>query len=102
MKFFIFFLCPCSAGSDNRLMSSAVTYLSGKEPHSREKRLIFRNIDREGYDPSIECYLKDGGYDQLKKALKMERSAITNEVKATGTLARQLNLTQICQRVWGT
>ena len=69
-------------------MSSAVTYLSGKEPHSREKRLIFRNIDREGYNPSIECYLKDGGYDQLKKALKMERSAITNEVKASGLRGR--------------
>jgi NADH-quinone oxidoreductase subunit F len=69
-------------------MSSAVTYLSGKEPHSREKRLIFRNIDREGYNPSIECYLKDGGYDQLKKALTMERSAITNEVKASGLRGR--------------
>jgi NADH-quinone oxidoreductase subunit F len=63
-------------------MSSAVQYLPGKEPHSREKRLIFRNVDRAGYDPSMECYLKDGGYEQLKKAIKMERSAITNEVKA--------------------
>ena len=69
-------------------MASPVQYLPGKEPHAREKRLIFKNIDRVGYDPSIECYLKDGGYEQLKKALKMERSAITNEVKASGLRGR--------------
>ena len=66
----------------------AVQYLPGKEPHSREKRLIFKNIDRVGYDTSIECYLKDGGYEQLKVALKMEKSAIINEVKASGLRGR--------------
>jgi NADH-quinone oxidoreductase subunit F len=66
----------------------AVQYLPGKEPHSREKRLIFKNIDRVGYDPSIECYLSDGGYEQLKVAMKMEKSAITNEVKASGLRGR--------------
>jgi NADH-quinone oxidoreductase subunit F len=66
----------------------AVQYLPGKEPHSREKRLIFKNIDRVDYDPSIECYLKDGGYEQMKAALKMEKSAIINEVKASGLRGR--------------
>ncbi len=66
----------------------AVQYLPGKEPHSRENRLIFKNIDRVGYDPSIECYLKDGGYEQMKAALKMEKSAIINEVKASGLRGR--------------
>ncbi len=69
-------------------MASPVQYLPGKEPHAREKRLIFKNIDRVGFNPSIECYLENGGYEQLKKALKMERSAITNEVKASGLRGR--------------
>ncbi|WP_395747600.1 NADH-quinone oxidoreductase subunit NuoF [Prosthecobacter sp.] len=69
-------------------MASPVQYLPGKEPHAREKRLIFKNIDRAGYNPSIECYLENGGYEQLKKAFKMERSAITNEVKASGLRGR--------------
>ena len=69
-------------------MASPVQYLPGKEPHAREKRLIFKNIDRAGYNPSIECYLENGGYEQLKKAFTMERSAITNEVKASGLRGR--------------
>jgi NADH-quinone oxidoreductase subunit F len=69
-------------------MQDAVTYLSGKEPHPREKRLIFRNVDRAGYGPSIECYMRDGGYEQLKKALTMERGAIIAEVKASGLRGR--------------
>ena len=63
---------------------SEISYLPGKEPHPCEHRLIFKNVDRTGWDPSIDCYLNDGGYEQLKKALTMEPSAITNEVKASG------------------
>jgi NADH-quinone oxidoreductase subunit F len=65
-----------------------ITYKSGKQPHPREHRLIFRNIDREGYDPSIECYLKHGGYDQLRKAIGMERQTIIDEVKKSGLRGR--------------
>ncbi|MEZ5434128.1 MAG: NADH-quinone oxidoreductase subunit NuoF [Verrucomicrobiales bacterium] len=54
----------------------------------REHRLIFRNIDRKGYDPGLKCYLKDGGYEQLKKAVTMEPKAITDEVKAAGLRGR--------------
>ncbi|MCP5536419.1 MAG: NADH-quinone oxidoreductase subunit NuoF [Akkermansiaceae bacterium] len=67
---------------------SSIQYLPGKEPDPREYRLIFKNIDREGWDPSIDCYLRDGGYEQLKKALTMEPQAITNEVKASGLRGR--------------
>ena len=67
---------------------SDIQYLPGKEPDSREYRLIFKNIDRAGWDPSMECYLRDGGYEQLKKAITMEPSAITNEVKASGLRGR--------------
>ena len=67
---------------------SSISYLPGKEPHSSEHRLIFKNIDRVGWNTSIECAMADGGYEMLKKALGMERSAITNEVKASGLRGR--------------
>jgi len=68
---------------------SEVTYLPGKEPpHPREHRLIFKNVDRQGWDTTIDTYLSDGGYDQLKKALKMEQQDIINEVKTSGLRGR--------------
>jgi NADH-quinone oxidoreductase subunit F len=72
-------------------MASAATtiqYKQGKQPHAREHRLIFKNVDREGYDPSIDCYVKNGGYEQLKKAMGMERQAIIDEVKKSGLRGR--------------
>tara|TARA_B110000879_G_scaffold67735_2_gene94874 strand:+ start:71187 stop:72581 length:1395 start_codon:yes stop_codon:yes gene_type:complete len=67
---------------------SDIKYLPGKEPHPREHRLIFKNIDREGWNPSIARYLEDGGYDQLKKAIAMEPNDITTEVKKSGLRGR--------------
>jgi NADH-quinone oxidoreductase subunit F len=37
----------------------------------REHRLILRNIDQPGYTPAIDCYLREGGYAALRKALKL-------------------------------
>jgi NADH-quinone oxidoreductase subunit F len=65
-----------------------ITYKAGKQPDSREYRLIFKNVDRESWDPSIDCYLRDGGYDDLKKAIGMEPKAITEEVKKSGLRGR--------------
>ena len=67
---------------------SDIKYLPGREPHPREHRLIFKNIDREGWDPSIDCYIEDGGYAQLKKAITMEPNDITSEVKTSGLRGR--------------
>ncbi|MFC5049652.1 NADH-quinone oxidoreductase subunit NuoF [Rubritalea spongiae] len=67
---------------------SDIKYLPGKEPHPAEHRLIFKNIDREGWDTSIETYMADGGYEQLKKAVKMEPASITDEVKKSGLRGR--------------
>jgi NADH-quinone oxidoreductase subunit F len=67
---------------------SKITYLSGKEPHPREHRLIFKNIDRKGWNPSLKTYMNEGGYKQLKKALSMEPRAITEEVKKSGLRGR--------------
>lgn len=50
--------------------------------------MIFRNIDRVGFDPSIDCYLQHGGYEQLKKAVTMERQVVTDEVKKSGLRGR--------------
>ena len=58
-----------------------ISYKPGKQPHSREYRLIFKNVDREGWDPSIGTYMNDGGYDELKKAITMAPKDITEEVK---------------------
>jgi NADH-quinone oxidoreductase subunit F len=36
----------------------------------------------------MECYLRDGGYEQLRKAVTMERQAIIDEVKKSGLRGR--------------
>jgi len=59
-----------------------------RHPHPREKRMVFANIDRAGYTPDIECYLRNGGYADLKKAVTMAPAAIVNEVKASALRGR--------------
>ena len=66
----------------------SITYLPGKEPHPREYRMIFRNVDRAGWDPSITTYLADGGYASLRKALAMAPKEVTEEVKKSGLRGR--------------
>jgi NADH-quinone oxidoreductase subunit F len=63
-----------------------ITYT--KPPHPREYRLIFKNVDRVGWDPSIDCYLRDGGYQDLHKAVAMQPGNITAEVKKSGLRGR--------------
>lgn len=50
--------------------------------------MIFRNVDRQGWDTSLATYQKEGGYKQLAKALKMEPKAVQEEVKAAGLRGR--------------
>ncbi len=59
-----------------------------RTPHPREKRMIFANVDREGYTPDIECYLRNGGYAELKKAVTMKPADLVAEVKASGLRGR--------------
>jgi NADH-quinone oxidoreductase subunit F len=59
-----------------------------RTPHPRERRIVFKSIDREGWTPDIDCYLKDGGYEELKKALTMQPQEIVSEVKASGVRGR--------------
>ena len=59
-----------------------------KSPHPLEHRLIFKNVGREDYTTDIDCYLRHGGYEQLKKAITMSRTEIVNEVKTSGLRGR--------------
>ena len=66
----------------------SITYKTGKEPLDQEHRLIFRNIDREDWSPSMKRALKEGYYEQAKKALKMKPKEVIDEVKASGLRGR--------------
>ena len=57
-------------------------------PHPLEHRLVFKNIGREDWTTDIDCYLRDGGYEQLKQALTMSRSEIVDKVKNSALRGR--------------
>ncbi len=66
----------------------------------QQYRLILKNIDQPGYTPDMECYLRHGGYEMLKKALSMPvkdlpdgkksspQEQIRDEVKNSGLRGR--------------
>jgi NADH-quinone oxidoreductase subunit F len=58
------------------------------EPHTLENRLIFKNIGHSDWTTDIDCYLRDGGYEQLKQALRLSRSEIVDKVKNSGLRGR--------------
>ncbi len=53
-----------------------------------EQRLIFKYLDEPGYSNDIDCYIKHGGYEQLKKAVKMKPEDICSEVMDSGVRGR--------------
>ena len=57
-------------------------------PHPKERRIVFKNAWTEGYTPDIDCYLKNGGYEELKKAVKMKPEEIIDEVKKANLRGR--------------
>src|SRR4029077_749179 len=57
-------------------------------PHPLEQRIIFKNIGRGNWNTDIDTYLRDGGYQDLKKAVTMSRTGILNEVKTSGLRGR--------------
>jgi len=56
--------------------------------HPLEHRLVFKNIGRADWKTDIDTYLRDGGYEDLRKAVKMSRADILNEVKTSGLRGR--------------
>jgi NADH-quinone oxidoreductase subunit F len=59
-----------------------------RAPHPLENRIVFKNIGRKNSKIDIETYLEAGGYEDLRKALKMSRTDIVNEVKTAGLRGR--------------
>jgi len=57
-------------------------------PHPLEHRLVFKNIGRDDWKIGIDTYLRDGGYEELQKAVTMSREQIVNEVKTSGLRGR--------------
>ena len=57
-------------------------------PHPLEHRLIYKNFGRSDWTTDIDCYLRDGGYEQLKQALRISRSEIVDKVKNSGLRGR--------------
>jgi NADH-quinone oxidoreductase subunit F len=57
-------------------------------PHPLEHRLIFKNIQRDDWKIDIDTYMREGGYEQLRKAVTMSRAEIVNQVKTSGLRGR--------------
>lgn len=57
-------------------------------PHPKERRLVGAHFDKPDYTADIECYLRHGGYETLKKALAMKPETIIEEVKKSGLRGR--------------
>src|SRR5437773_7847153 len=57
-------------------------------PHPLEHRLVFKNIGREDWTIDIDCYLRNGGNEQLKQALAMSPTEIVDKVKNSGLRGR--------------
>ncbi|MEI7962857.1 MAG: NADH-quinone oxidoreductase subunit NuoF [Verrucomicrobiota bacterium] len=57
-------------------------------PHPKERRVVFQNAWTQGYTPDIDCYVKHGGYAELKMALGMKPAEIIEEVKKANLRGR--------------
>jgi NADH-quinone oxidoreductase subunit F len=51
-------------------------------------RMIFRHIDEPGYTNDLACYVRNGGYEALKKALGRKPEELIDEVKKSGLRGR--------------
>ena len=53
-----------------------------------QRRIIFQHIDEAGYSNDIDCYLRNGGYEVLKKAITQKPEDLREEVKKSGLRGR--------------
>jgi len=49
-----------------------------------ENRLILKYADQPGYTPDLECYLRHGGYEALKKALALPARTLSDGKTLSG------------------
>ena len=45
----------------------------------KERRIILKHADDPNYSNRIGCYLREGGYEMLRKALKMKPEEIVKK-----------------------
>jgi NADH-quinone oxidoreductase subunit F len=57
-------------------------------PAPEQRRIIFQHIDEPGYTNDIDCYIRNGGYEVLKKAVTRKPEEIIEEVKKSGLRGR--------------
>ncbi|PTY06266.1 NADH-quinone oxidoreductase subunit NuoF [Opitutaceae bacterium EW11] len=57
-------------------------------PAPEQRRIIFKHIDEPGYTPDIDCYVRNGGYEVLKKSVQRKPEEIVDEVKKSGLRGR--------------
>src|ERR1039458_1100702 len=50
----------------------------------QEYKLILKHADQPDYTPDIECYLRHGGYEALKKALALQPKDLPDGKKLSG------------------
>ncbi len=53
-----------------------------------ETRVILKNVDRPGYSNDLECYVRHGGYEILRKAFAMPPQDVCYEVELSGLRGR--------------
>ncbi len=54
----------------------------------QQRRIIFKHIDETGYTNDIDCYLRNGGYEILKRAITRKPEDLREEVKKSGIRGR--------------
>ena len=54
----------------------------------KERRIILKNADNPAYSNRIGCYLREGGYQNLKKAFGMKPEEVGEEVLKSGVRGR--------------
>ena len=57
-------------------------------PAPDQRRLIFKHIDEPGYTNDLACYVRNGGYEILKKSVGRKPEEIIDEVKKSGLRGR--------------
>jgi NADH-quinone oxidoreductase subunit F len=57
-------------------------------PAPEQRRIIFQHIDEPGYTNDLACYVRNGGYEVLKKSVQRKPEEIIDEVKKSGLRGR--------------
>ena len=57
-------------------------------PAPQQHRLVFRHIDEPGYTNDLACYLRNGGYEVLRKSVLRKPEELVDEVKKSGLRGR--------------